>query len=166
MAKVENLYTPDCIRTFTGRYVNVFEPTPDMFCIEDIAHALAFQCRFGAHLPRFYTVAQHSLMVSIRCEDAFSGLMHDCSEAYLLDLPKPIKDRIPEYKAIEKRLMQHLSKVFGFAYPFPNEVKKADREAMEIEWENVFLRDNIIVSRPEYAEQLFLERFNELQRCQ
>ena len=50
----ENLYTPNCIRTFTGIYVNVFEPTPEMICIEDIAHALSNQCRFSGHLPTFY----------------------------------------------------------------------------------------------------------------
>ena len=54
----ENLYTPNCIRTFTGLYMNVFNPKPDMICIEDIAHALSQQPRFGGHLPRMYSVAQ------------------------------------------------------------------------------------------------------------
>ena len=46
----ENLYTKDCIRTFTGIYMNVFNPTSEMICIEDIAHSLSLQCRFAGHL--------------------------------------------------------------------------------------------------------------------
>ena len=54
---MENLHTADCIRTFTGLYMNVFEPTPEMICIEDIAHGLSNMPRFGGHLPEFYSVA-------------------------------------------------------------------------------------------------------------
>lgn len=57
----ESLYTPNCIRTFTGIYMNVFDPTDEMICIEDIANALSHQCRFAGHLPNFYSVAQHSV---------------------------------------------------------------------------------------------------------
>lgn len=60
----ENLYTKDCIRTVSGIYVNVFEPKPEMFVIEDIAHALSFMPRFAGHLRWPYSVAQHSLAVS------------------------------------------------------------------------------------------------------
>lgn len=47
----ENLYTTDCIRTSSGQYVNVFNPDPNTIKIEDIAHSLSMQCRFGGHLP-------------------------------------------------------------------------------------------------------------------
>ena len=58
---IENLYTPDCIRTYTGIYMNVFEPTLEMIHIEDIAHALSMQCRFGGHLYDFYSVVQKQI---------------------------------------------------------------------------------------------------------
>ncbi len=74
----ENLYTPDCIRTFSGQYVNVFAPDPDTILIEDIAHALSQQCRFGGHLPEFYSVAQHCVICALAVppEHALSALLH------------------------------------------------------------------------------------------
>src|SRR5665811_1025646 len=98
---MENLYTPNCIRTFTGIYMNVFEPTPEMISIEDIAHALTMQCRFGGHLPDFYSVAQHSLNCSYLIDNPklkLTALLHDASEAYLLDIPRPIKNNLNNYK--------------------------------------------------------------------
>jgi uncharacterized protein len=80
--KYENLYEPDCIRTYTGLYINVFNPKPEMIEIEDIAHALSFQCRFGGHLPKFYSVAQHSLNCSYLVKEPalkLTALLHDAS---------------------------------------------------------------------------------------
>src|SRR5690606_4110631 len=95
------------IRTFTGIYVDVFDPTPEMICIEDIAHALAHQCRFAGHVKRFYSVAQHSVMCSRMVDRLYQmeALLHDASEAYLLDIPKPIKEKIVGYKEMEDRMM-------------------------------------------------------------
>ena len=165
--QIENLYTPDCIRTFTGLYVNVFNPDPVTFDIQDVAHALSMQCRFGGHLPYHFSVAQHSVAVSYTVpeEHAFEALMHDASEAYLMDFPRPIKNRIPQYKEIEDGLMKTLSLVFGFTYPLPDEVKIADDECLEDEWESVFLSANKWLCWPqERAKLLFLERFNQLKR--
>lgn len=140
MTAKENLYTPDCIRTVTGKYVNVFDPKPEMFCIEDIAHALSMQCRFGGHLPKFYSVAQHSILTSLLCpDDELSALMHDSSEAYLLDIPRPIKLKLGNYKEIEHGLMTVLSDVFKFQYPLPDSVKRADEIMLNREWNEIML---------------------------
>lgn len=137
----EDLYTPDCIRTFTGRYVNVFEPTVEMICIEDIAHALARQCRFGGHLKEFYSVAQHSLDCANRVPDGFrlQALLHDASEAYLLDMPSPIKCRLGDYRGVERKLMFVIAEKFGFAWPMGRTGKGADRDCLEWEWEYLML---------------------------
>lgn len=138
----ENLYTPDSIRTKTGIYINVFEPTIEMICIEDIAHALTYQCRFGGHLPKFYSVAQHSLNCSYLIQDPklkLSALLHDASEAYLLDIPRPIKNRLSNYKEIEDGLMKLIALKFGFKYPLQKEIKDVDETMLQTEWDYLML---------------------------
>lgn len=137
----ESLYTPDCIRTYTGLYINVFEPTLDMICIEDIAHALSMQCRFGGHLPIFYSVAEHSWYCSqlVKEEHKLAALLHDASEAYLLDVPRPIKKHLSNYKEIEHNLMLLISEKFGFNYPLHNDVKDVDELALITEWNSLMI---------------------------
>jgi|SRR6185503_15857369 len=140
---VENLYTKDCIRTYSGIYMNVFEPTLDMICIEDIAHSLSMQCRFGGHLPYFYSVGRHSLncMYLIDYEGLkLEALLHDASEAYLLDIPRPIKNNLSNYKEIENRLMTLIFEKFGLVYPIHEQVKKVDEEMLQMEWDCLMLR--------------------------
>lgn len=140
--KQENLYTPDCIRTKSGIYINVFEPTEDMICIEDIAHALTYQCRFGGHLPKFYSVASHSLNCSYLIDEPhlkLSALLHDASEAYLMDIPRPIKQRLSNYKEIENGLMKLIAKKFGFEYPLHDKIKEVDETMLQLEWDFLML---------------------------
>lgn len=165
---MQELFKTDCITTFTQKYVNVFDPKPEMFCIEDIAHALSHQCRFGGHLPEFYSVAQHSVICAKLASDKnkLTALMHDSSEAYLLDIPRPIKGRILNYYEIEDNLMKCLSSVFGFTHPMPNEVKEIDDLMLRNEWEALMLR-NMEYPVPECwspssAKQKFLLMFNQL----
>lgn len=137
MSKYDNLHAGDCIRTFTGLYMNVFEPTPDMIHIDDIAHALSNQPRFAGHLKNFYSVAEHSVLVSKLVPDEYKlqALLHDASEAYLLDIPSPIKRRLPEYKILEDNLMKVIAEKFQFEYPLNPIVKAADKTALEREWD-------------------------------
>lgn len=164
----ENLYTPDCIRTFTGIYVNVFNPSPEMICIEDIAHALSHQCRFGGHLPEFYSVAQHSVMCSYKMHEThkLSALLHDASEAYLLDIPRPIKNKLFNYKEIENSLMSIIAKKFSFLYPLHEKVKEVDEYMLQWEWSSIMLRKNIFPEikcwSPELAKKYFIESFDSL----
>lgn len=137
----ENLNAVRSIRTISGQYVNVFEPNPDTLLILDIAHALSHQCRFGGHLPRFYSVAQHSLLCYLIAneEAKYDALMHDASEAYLLDMPKPIKLELPDYNLIEDNLMKVLAKKFNFNYPKSEEVERVDIHLLKWEWETIML---------------------------
>lgn len=166
---MENLYAPDCIRTYSGIYVNVFEPTPEMIRIIDIAHALANQCRFGGHLPEFYSVAEHSVYCAnlVSHQHKLAALLHDASEAYLLDIPRPIKKRLSNYAEIEDKLMRVIAKKFGFDYPLHEDIKRADELALTAEWGCLMLKDfkaPFLVSglKRDYAKRQFLDNFNNL----
>jgi hypothetical protein len=164
----ENLYTTDCIRSSSGKYVNVFDPDPSTILIEDIAHALSFAPRFGGHLPELFSVAQHSL----NCMEAappslkLQALMHDASEAYLLDMPRPIKHRMPEYQAIEEHLMEVIAKKFDIPWPLDPEIKVIDKLQLEREWELLMMQSKtskfkpINVFNPPFSKIKFLQAFN------
>jgi uncharacterized protein len=163
---MNKLYTERTIKTISGIYVDVFEPKPEMFVIEDIAHALSMIPRWGGHFPFFYSVARHSREVSFRTKgDKLEALMHDASEAYLMDLPRPIKRNMPEYKAIEDGLMMVIAEKFGFQYPLSEETKRADKAELEEEWK---VREELngiakgFSTESDFADQkmLFLETYD------
>lgn len=168
----ESLYVKNSIRTVSGKYVNVFNVDPDTIVIEDIAHALAHQPRFGGHLPEFYSVAQHCVNCSYHVkgfENRFAALMHDASEAYLLDMPKPIKINIPQYNKIEDNLMRVIAKKFNFEYPKNKAVEDVDRFMLEREWYSIMLKqaealfEPINCWEPARAKETFLVCFNQYQ---
>lgn len=150
--------------------MNVFEPTLDMICIEDIAHALSNMGRFGGHLPKFYSVAQHSTMCSYNVTKGkeLEALMHDASEAYILDIPTPIKRKLTNYKEIEDRLMALIAEKFGFAWPLCEDIKKVDADMLDFEWNYLMLGKpmdegyEFYIETHEEAKAEFLRRFYEL----
>lgn len=160
-------YPPYCIRTNSGTFINVFEPTPDMIVIEDIAHALSRLPRFGGHLNRHYSVAQHSVLAARRVEGLNlkrEALLHDASEAYILDMPSPIKAKMFEYKEHEHKLMAAIMDKFGLEYPLSPAIKKVDMEMLILEWDNLVVNDNpdFEVWSANKAKKEFLKMFNKL----
>jgi len=124
------------ITTFTGRHVNPLDMSPDDVVVEDIAHALSQQCRFTGHTRLPLSVAEHSLNVCILCRegDKLAGLLHDASEAYLVDLPSPVK-HAPEmafFVEVERRLQAVIRIAFGITHGCPS-VHAADKLALGIE---------------------------------
>src|SRR5664280_563271 len=125
------------ITTFSGIRFWPMLPNPADIRIEDIAHALINQCRFGGHAREFYSVAEHCVRVSQNCrpEDALWGLLHDASEAYLSDVPSPMKE-LPEfeaYRAAERNLQGTIAARFGLSTEQPRSVTEADRAVLGIE---------------------------------
>lgn len=134
-------------RTYTGRCVHPLAPHPDEIAIEDIARSLSQQCRFLGHTDSFYSVAQHSVLVSelVPREFALWGLLHDASEAYLCDLPAPIK-REPEmevYRIAENRLTAAVALKFGMTAIMPPAVHVADKVMLATEFRDVTTVDNV-----------------------
>jgi uncharacterized protein len=123
----------DFIETFGGKRVYFMEPQPDDFDINDIAHALANNCRWTGHCRFFMSVAEHSVAVSYLCDDPLAGLLHDASEAYLTDVAKPIKPFLENYMAIEDKIMRAIAAKFKFNYPLASSVKAADNQQLSTE---------------------------------
>ncbi|RYE17907.1 MAG: metal-dependent phosphohydrolase [Sphingobacteriaceae bacterium] len=140
-------------------------PNPDDILIEDIALGLSREGRFSNQGHQRITVAEHSIRVCRRVpsEFAFCALMHDASEYLLKDIPKPLKNLLPEYRVIEGRLMFVISQKFGFTWPLPEKVKQADQVELEIEW-----RTNMLFGHQDYvynetsAYDVFIYLFEEL----
>lgn len=123
------------IATYTeGVAISPLNPDPADIVIEDISHALSNQCRFTGHTRYFYSVAQHSVAVSMLLPEKYAlwGLLHDATEAYLSDIARPIKrfnaDFGNIYTMVEDGLMDAIITRFGLerTLPMPDVVKEVD----------------------------------------
>lgn len=170
------------IVTYTGKQFSLQNIDRGRIDIRDIAHALSMTCRFGGHVEKFYSVAQHSVLVSrhVPSEYALEALLHDGAEAYLVDMPSPIKAMLPGYAALEDKVQTEVYTRFNV---FPDhfshaEVKRVDKAILLDETKSVFALHNfnhpmgstkalgidIDPLPPEEAKVLFLDRFAELTR--
>jgi hypothetical protein len=131
---------PRYIRTFSGTKFHIPNTRQEEVQFIDIAHGLAVAPRWGGQCRIRYPVIAHCLYVAAMLPPnlKFDGLMHDSSEAYLCDLPAPIKALIPGYKKIEHDLMLVISSVMGFSWPVPHLVKLADAVALYEERKALF----------------------------
>lgn len=118
----------DWSQTATGKMFWPMDPRPEEVCIKDIAHALSMQCRFGGHCLKFYSVAEHCVHMAraVSQQNALWALLHDASEAYIVDVPRPIKKYLAGYSSIEQRIMFAVCDKFGLPRTMPREVKQAD----------------------------------------
>ena len=131
------------IQTVSGRRVDPFAPRVEEIDLGDIAQALSNQCRFGGHCRRFYSVAQHACVVAdaVGAEGADAtaqlwGLLHDASEAYLVDLPHPLKHRSELrrlYREAEALLQDVICRRFGLPADPPPFLKRIDRDVLATE---------------------------------
>lgn len=159
------------IKTWTGRYVDPLNMTVFDVCIEDIAHALARTCRYGGHCNGFLSVARHSVWVAdlLRAggETATTelwGLLHDAPEAYLGDVPRPIKHaaEFQAYRTADESLERVVATAFALPFPMPTTVKDADQRVLyDREMSPAGARDTY--DGDYYLdERVFLERYHDL----
>jgi hypothetical protein len=166
------------IQTFTGKMFDYIDPKPEMVDILDIAHGLAFLCRYAGQSTFFYSVAEHSLWVShhVSKENALVALMHDATEAYCVDLPRPLKRLLPGYQEIEERVWRTICERFGMNPTLPEEVEMADRRMLKTERPYLFdtplpwasiehlepFNRKIVCAPPHVAFNAFMQRFHTL----
>jgi 5'-deoxynucleotidase YfbR-like HD superfamily hydrolase len=184
------IYPPYPVTTVSGREVYPHAPDPSQIVIEDIAHALSLLCRYAGHTKEFYSVAQHSVLVSdllalnrdTAGRYALPGLLHDAAEAYLIDLPQPVKSlpglngAYSDYeakmdRAVRRALLPHLWAPSGDELDF---VKGADGVVARAEMRDLFPAGafaarhtesdfpTIVPLPPVAARELFLATYHRL----
>jgi 5'-nucleotidase len=165
------------IETISGSRFEFYGDNP-IIKIEDINHALSHLCRFTGHSRVFYSVAQHSLLVSFiverlcegfssealsecsrsgwgsRADLLLAALLHDATEAYIGDMNSPLKSRMGDYNDVEARLFQSIIKTFGLKRPEKGpplhpSIKYADSYALKIEHAYLMPQSNAWSNLPE-----------------
>lgn len=165
--------------TASGTHFDLVDPQPDMVKVLDIAQGLANECRYTGQCRWFYSVAQHSTMASYLVEPEFAleALLHDASEAYLKDLPRPLKLLLPDYREIERRVESVIRAAFGLPAAQSHPVHVADIIMLATERRDLVVEDDteweilrgvtpldkrIRAQPPRVAESQFVRRLLEI----
>lgn len=158
----------DFITTATGKRFHFEDPSPDEIDIVDIAYSLSHTNRWGGHCCPAFSVAQHSVMVAdalLRCGASqmiqLQGLMHDAAEAYLGDVPTPIKRKLPEYMAMELLVTDVIFQKFGIPMPLDEQVHLQDVEIRR--WEYRDLMPEVMGVEPPVAQHPTLKVWTPIQ---
>ena len=173
------------IRTFTNRLFDPFEITPADVCAQDIAHALSMTVRANGHVNHFYSVAQHAIDCAREAKARGCSsrvqlicLLHDASECYIADIPRPIKHRLVGYLDIEQRISAVVFEALGIGAVTPDEaLALSEIDDALLYYEFLALTGLALYKKPpqlamthsfEYenmadVEQQFLKAYNELQ---
>lgn len=164
------------IRLASGVLFNVVEPDPRLMTPEVIAAGLSKMCRFGGHTKRFYSVAEHCVRGSYVCEDPLAFLLHDASEAFVVDVPTPIKRLLVGYAEIEDRIHRQIEVRYGVSIIENEAVHRTDKLMLATEQQDLVVNASWDMQveplkgldlascsgRPETWEKRWLERFYEL----
>lgn len=168
--------------TRSGYMFDLLTPDPNMVDIEEIAHCLAYECRYNGHIPgdNFLSVAEHSVAVCERIQkDVESGsvnvpliaLLHDAHEAYTGDVTAPLKRLLPEIREVERVIQEVVHTKYGISEVSEKTarvVKRADEQVGEME-RMIFsnMREDggnngLLFLVPKKAKKLFMDKFKEV----
>ena len=107
------------ITTYTGKHFDPLEPDMECVDIRDIAHALSLTCRGNGHVKNFFSVGQHCVYCALEAEARgysrrviLGCLLHDATEAYMSDVPRPFKEMLSEYQKLEDKLIDMINTHF------------------------------------------------------
>lgn len=171
--------------TSTGMNINLLSVKPEDIFMADIAISLSRQARYLGHTSEFYSVAQHSVIVSKALPDGLKlwGLLHDAAEAYVGDIIHPIKKALPLFRAIEDSITSAIAEHFQLdGDKIPEDVKAVDTIAALTErrdllhensnqdpgWSTMasgltpFTLPKIVPLQPKEAEDLFIRELKTL----
>lgn len=170
----------DAMQTISGRQYWPYDPRPEDINIDDVAHSIARQCRFAGHVKvQHYSVAEHSVLVSLCVppEHALQALLHDATEAYLVDVPRPVKSGLAAYRALEHLNWLAVAKRFGVPALLHDSVIAADDAVLLAERDKLLRKTDfpwsvpgepakvrIWAHGPRVAQWRFLRRFRKLLR--
>jgi hypothetical protein len=141
-------YTPGAheIELYTGAYLNLETPDPSVITLDDIAHGLAYTCRYSGQCADYYSIAQHAVMCARYVlgvkggthQEAMAALHHDDAEAFLGDIVRPLKGLIqPQYGTLSDIMDVAVASAFGDLWPADAlkvpVVKEADNWALFVE---------------------------------
>lgn len=172
------------VQTYSGRVLDFANPQMDQIHIEDIAHALSHVCRFSGNLTQFYSVGAHSLNVTgmVPAEHKLQALLHDATEAYMGDLPKPLKRLCRDFQQIEDNLWEVIANKYCVPTELHDSVKLADMMMLKEESDRLLLtgpRDDLwqdirnipngnmffLEEEPNKVRDIFLEKFESLTKA-
>ena len=183
MSIVERKTVKPWIQTYSGQRFELIDPSLDSIKIIDIAHSLSMLSRFNGHVDRFYSVAEHSVLVSklVPKEFALFGLLHDANEAYIGDMASPVKGLFPRFKLLSDDIEERIFEKYHVRVTDEGvaAVKKADLQMLKVEYDELIgdaghpweiLEDvdmtgtkvKLSYMYPSDAKNAFIRRFNEL----
>ncbi len=121
------------ICTYTGKLIDLKDVKIEDICIRDIAHALSLICRFNGHTSKFYSVAEHCVLLS-EAEGmpgtSLARLLHDAAETYVGDVSSPLKQLLPMYKMLEHRVEKLIAVKYDVDF---SSVKSGDQAMLMLE---------------------------------
>lgn len=164
------------LQTRSGIKYYPLDPRASEVRIRDIAHSLSMLCRYNGHCNAFYSVAEHSVWVSmqVKPEHQLSALLHDASEAYCSDVPRPLKLNLPGYADIEQMNWLAIAERFNLPRVMHDSIHVADNAVLlaekqqivdpHFEWDVPGKAAHVFIKclPPTQAYELFINRFVEL----
>lgn len=113
------------VNTVNGNLIDLHNLNPYEIDLDDIATGLANQCRYNGQVKKFYSVAEHCVLLCRWAKKASFNesfqeaiLMHDAAEAYVGDIIRGLKQDLPEFSALEDRIIKKIFTRFGIVFPY------------------------------------------------
>jgi hypothetical protein len=156
-----------CMVTYSGIVFDLMNPDPKLIEIEDIAHGLAYNCRWNGHTKRYYSVAEHCVRMSIKVKSELklTALFHDSEEAYWGDIIKPLKEIIKINSPDVIQRMRDLRTLIYEKFNIPSlNVNEPDWNELLWDFENLILDNNYDITTlcPERAKKMWITRYKKI----